>query len=144
MGLPPEEEKGPDWPLQAPLLRKSTPLFHLATGDEIKARVALRNTGPDQQPGLIVMTISDQTGVDLDPNLRGVVVFFNADKVSKVVVMPEYAGLSLELHRIQRASVADRVVRESAFDARSGTFTVPARTTAVFIEPQERPMKSGE
>jgi pullulanase len=160
VGLPPEEENGAEWSLQIPLLRnpelkpghaeivsahrfflellrirKSTPLFRLATGDEIKARVAFCNTGPDQQPGLIMMTISDQIGADLDPNLRSVVVFFNADKVSKAMVMPEYAGLSLELHPIQRASVADPVVRESLFDARSGTFTIPARTTAVFIEP---------
>ncbi|MBW0000108.1 MAG: pullulanase-type alpha-1,6-glucosidase [Verrucomicrobia bacterium] len=160
VGLPPEEENGAEWPLQAPLLRnpelkpayadivsahqfflellrirRSTPLFRLPTGDEIKARVAFGNTGPGQQPGLIVMTISDRTGADLDPDLRSVVVFFNADKVPKVVVMPEYTGLSLELHPIQRASAADQVVRESGFDARSGTFTIPARTTAVFIEP---------
>jgi hypothetical protein len=64
-----------------------------------------------------------------------VVVLFNADKVSKVMAMPEYAGLSLELHPVQRASVADLIVRESAFDTRSGTFTVPARSVAVFIEP---------
>lgn len=159
-GLPPEDENGADWPLQVPLLtdpalkpghaeivsahqfflellriRKSTPLFRLATGDEIKARVAFHNTGPDQQPGLIVMTINDRIGADLDPNLRGVAVFFNADTVSKVMVMPECAGLSLELHPIQRASAVDQVVNESMFDANSGTFTVPARTTAVFVEP---------
>jgi hypothetical protein len=33
-----------------------------------------------------------------------------------------------------QADSADRIVRSSRFNAKTGTFTVPARTTAVFVQ----------
>jgi hypothetical protein len=40
----------------------------------------------------------------------------------------------LVLHPVQAFS-HDSVVRTSKFQSSTGTFTIPARTTAVFIEP---------
>lgn len=40
-------------------LRKSSPLFTLGDGATVMQRVDFRNTGADQQTGLLVMTIDD-------------------------------------------------------------------------------------
>lgn len=161
-GLPIADKNQDNWPLQAPLLgnpdlkpsqenilaavahfkeileiRKSSPLFRLQTADEITARLTFQNTGPDQIPGLIVMTLADEDdkGVpagDLDPNYDRIVVLFNAAPGEVTFAIPEDAGLQFALHPVLAAS-ADPVVQTSSYDAATGTFTVPGRTTAVFV-----------
>jgi hypothetical protein len=73
-------------------------------------------------------------GYKLDPRLKGVVVFFNVDKAPKTITPPDYAGSHLELHPILKNSIVDFVVKQARYDASTGTFTVPPRTTAVFLE----------
>ena len=92
------------------------------------------NVGPNQQPALIVMAISDKVGAKLDPNLKSVVVFFNVDKAPKTITLPDYAGIRLELHPILKHSLADSVVKQARYYASTGTFSIPPRTTAVFLE----------
>ena len=41
-------------------------------------------------------------------------------------------GFPFELHAVQQSSVDERLA-EASFDGESGTFTVPARTAAVFV-----------
>jgi hypothetical protein len=72
-------------------------------------------------------------GGDLDPDADGLVVLFNATDEEIAFELAEAMGADMALHPIQARS-ADPVVRTSAFDADTGTFTVPARTTAVFVE----------
>jgi pullulanase len=115
-------------------IRKSSPLFRLQTGDEVKKRVKFYNAGPNQQPALIVMAISDKVGPKLDPNAKSIVVLFNVDKIAKTISLPDYARIPLELHPILKKSVADLVVKQSRYNALTGTFTIPPRTTAVFLE----------
>ena len=79
------------------------------------------------------MDLSNREGASLDPNWKGVVVLFNVDKTPKTITVPACGGRLLELHPVQRASAADPIVKQAGFDA--DTFTVPARTTAVFVEP---------
>ena len=55
-------------------IRQSSPLFRLQTKDEVINRLRFHNTGPEQLPGVIVMSISDVAGADLDADLDGVVV----------------------------------------------------------------------
>lgn len=161
-GLPIADKNQENWPLQAPLLgnpdlkptqenilaavahfqetlqiRKSSPLFRLQTADEINGRLTFQNTGPDQIPGLIVMTLADEDnkGIpagDLDPNYDRIVVLFNAAPGEVTFAIPEDAGLEFTLHPVLAAS-ADPVVQTSSYDAATGTFTVPGRTTAVFV-----------
>jgi pullulanase-type alpha-1,6-glucosidase len=156
-GLPVADKNKENWPLQAPLLanpalkpsqenilaavahfreilqiRKSSPLFRLQTADEINARLTFQNTGPDQIPGLIVMTLTDLPEADLDPAYDQIVVLFNAAPGEVNFTIPEDAGLALRLHPVLAAS-ADPVVQTAAFDAATGTFTIPGRTTAVFV-----------
>jgi len=124
-------------------IRESTPLFRLRTGDEVKQRVDFHNTGPDQVPGLVVMSLTDGTDCptavpDLDPAHDAVLVMFNANDAAQTFELAGTTGF--ELHPEQADSV-DPVVRTAAFDA--GTFSVPGRTTAVFIQPQSGAQGTG-
>ncbi|MBI5960168.1 MAG: pullulanase-type alpha-1,6-glucosidase [Chloroflexi bacterium] len=117
-------------------IRKSSRLFRLTTADDVIARLTFQNTGPEQLPGLIVMSVSDMGDLeDLDPDHELVVVLFNATDDEVTFTQADLADVALQLHPVQAVS-ADPVVQTSAFDAATGTFTVPARTTAVFVLPE--------
>lgn len=117
-------------------IRKSSKLFRLETADDIMARLVFHNTGPDQVPGLIVMSLSDTGDVeDLDPAYDMIVVLFNGSANDVEFTVDELVGMGFELHPIQQSSV-DAIVQGATFDAETGTFTVAARTTAVFVLPQ--------
>lgn len=158
-GLPPESDNKNDWPIMEPFLknaainpgfsniyashlyfkdvlriRKSTPLFRLQTRKEVADRVKFYNVGANQQHAVIVMVVLDDQGSTLDPESRSVVVLFNADKIQKTIDLPDYVGHSLELHPVLRRSNADLVVRQARYDCLTGTFIIPPRTTAVFLE----------
>ncbi len=112
-------------------IRKSSKLFRLNTAADINARMKFYNTGTAQTPGVIAYSIS---GTNLDPNYKSVFVVFNADKVAQTVTAADYAGRSIALHPVQQGSTADAVVKTASFNSTSGVFTIPARTTAVFVE----------
>ena len=119
-------------------IRYSSPLFRLHTADEIHKRLAFHNTGPDQEPGIIAMTISDGrcAGDPLDPDYDGILVVFNADNKSRDITL-DLEGMSwdgLQLHPVQQQG-ADPVVRQSERDG--STFHIPALTAAVFVKPQQ-------
>jgi hypothetical protein len=116
-------------------IRYSTPLFRLRTGAEVMSRVDFHNGGMGQVPGLIVMTVTDGTcaGPDLDPTVEAVVVLINATKAEQSFAVPGASGFVL--HPVQVAS-ADPVVRGASFTEASGTFSVPARSSAAFWRPQ--------
>jgi hypothetical protein len=86
-------------------------------------------------PGLIVMRISDKVGADLDPNARSLVIVFNASDTTQSFSLADTARGQFQLHKVQRNS-EDVTVTLSKFAQKTGTFTVPARTTAVFVETQ--------
>ncbi|MBN1286837.1 MAG: pullulanase-type alpha-1,6-glucosidase [Anaerolineae bacterium] len=156
-GLPPQGDNGHLWDLMRPLLarddikpgkdeitkavlhvqqmlmiRKSSPLFRLRTAEDVMARVAFHNMGPDQLPGVIVMSISDMQGADLDPYNELIVVVFNASPDTVTFTGAAFAGLGLRLHPLQ-ATYTEDIASTSSFDAAAGTFTVPGLTTAVFV-----------
>ncbi|MGB7983023.1 MAG: pullulanase-type alpha-1,6-glucosidase [Candidatus Nanopelagicales bacterium] len=166
-GLPLAADNADNWPLMRPLLadaalkpaasdiatanahmaemleiRNSSKLFRLRTEKQIQQRVTFANTGPYQVPGLVVMQIADQqkeklAGGDLDRKADGVVALFNSTDEPVDYTLAEAKGAGLVLHPVQ-ADSADPVVRSAAFDSRTGTFEVPARTTAVFVEVEDR------
>ncbi|HUF39744.1 MAG TPA: pullulanase-type alpha-1,6-glucosidase [Anaerolineales bacterium] len=156
-GLPVAEKNQENWPIMAPLLgnpdiapgpndiqaalqhfretlaiRKSSPLFRLQTAEQIIERVSFYNSGPDQVPGLIVMSLSDRVSPDLDPEYEQIVVLFNAAPDPVSYTIEELADQAFTLHPVQLESY-DEVVRASAYDPDTGTFTVPGRTAAVFV-----------
>jgi pullulanase-type alpha-1,6-glucosidase len=111
-------------------LRFSSPLFRLGSAGLIQQRVAFPTGGPDQTPGVIVMTIDDVGGTDLDPDRERLVVVWNATPGSQTVNLAS-AG-SLVLHPVQAAG-SDDVVKQATVDADS--VAVPARTVAVLEQP---------
>lgn len=158
VGLPPRGDNGDRWAEMQPILantdlrvseadilagvmhfremlaiRKSSPLFRLQTAEEVQARLSFQNVGAEQIPGVIVMTLADDGDLDdLDPNYETIVVVFNARPETLSYVYEGAEGQAYELHPILVNS-GDAVVQEAAFDAESGTFSVPGRTTAVFV-----------
>jgi hypothetical protein len=116
-------------------IRASSRLFRLGSGAEVLARLTFENGGPDQVPGLIVMRISDTAGVDLDPSARSIAVLFNASATEQAITVADAAHRPFRLHPVQAAST-DETVATATFERSDGAFTVPARTTAVFVEAQ--------
>ena len=117
-------------------IRKSSPLFRLRTKDDVMKRVDFKNAGSAQVPGVVVMTITDGAcGVanlpDLDPARDALVVIVNPDKVAHTMTVAGASGFTL--HTVLQGS-ADSVVKSAS--ASGTSFTVPARTTAVFEQLQ--------
>jgi pullulanase-type alpha-1,6-glucosidase len=158
VGLPPNQQTG--WPFMQPLLanralkpshteiffaaahfqemlkiRKSSPLFRLRTADQILQRVKFYNTGPCQTPSMLVMCISNPD-LDLDPQFAMIAVFINASKASITFCEASLRGNAFRIHPVQAASY-DPLVHSAVFDSSSGAFTIPARTTAVFVSSLE-------
>jgi pullulanase len=111
-------------------IRYSSELFRMPTFQEIQQNVVFLNTGQNQTPGLIVMKL-DANGGNYG-RYKQVVVVFNATNSQVNFTDPQLDGLHLKLHPVQQQS-SDPVVRQSSFNAKSGTASVPALTTAVFV-----------
>ena len=116
-------------------IRASSRLFRLGSAAEISARLTFANNGPNQVPGLIVMRISDTVGADLDPHARSLAVVFNASGTAQAITLADAVHRPYQLHHVQRSS-SDEAIATSRFELSDGSFTVPARTTAVFVEAQ--------
>jgi pullulanase-type alpha-1,6-glucosidase len=115
-------------------IRESSPLFRLQTAEQIKDRVHFHNTGLDQIPGLIVMSIDDRVGENLDPGAEYIVVLFNATDEAWSFELDEEFSSPMFLHPIL-ADAADEMTRSSAYQ--DGIMYVPAMTTAVFVAEEE-------
>ncbi|MFI8385659.1 pullulanase-type alpha-1,6-glucosidase [Streptomyces sp. NPDC085540] len=141
-GLPPAADNASKWPYAKPLLtgaaptctdidatsaayrdllriRTTEPDFALATTEAVQSRLAFPLSGKDETPGVITMTLGD------------LVVVFNAAPTTQAQRVPALAGTGYRLHPVQAAG-SDATVKQSAYDAKTGEFTVPARTVSVF------------
>ncbi|MGW2037188.1 pullulanase-type alpha-1,6-glucosidase [Streptomyces virginiae] len=141
-GLPPASDNAPKWPYAKPLLtgpaptctdidataaahrdllkiRTTEPEFALTTAQAVQSRLAFPLSGREETPGVITMTLGD------------LVVVFNATPTARPQRVTALAGTAYRLHPVQAAG-SDATVRQSAYDATTGEFTVPARTVAVF------------
>ncbi|MET7320771.1 pullulanase-type alpha-1,6-glucosidase [Streptomyces sp. NPDC005549] len=141
-GLPPAADNQDKWPYAKPLLgsvrvgcpqitgasaayrdllriRTGERDFSLATAGQVQSRLSFPLSGEDETPGVITMRLGD------------LVVVFNATPERQDQRLDAAAGTGYRLHPVQAAG-ADPVVKKSAYTAKTGTFTVPARTVAVF------------
>ena len=118
-------------------IRAASPLFTVGDAKLIKEKVSFPNSvlcakdPSTRTPGVIIMSIDDRQGVDVDPLVDSVVVVFNSRAETWSGLVEGYAGRQLQLCQIQ-ADGADPVVRLSQWD--DGVATVPPRTVAVFAE----------
>jgi cobalamin biosynthesis Mg chelatase CobN len=87
---------------------------------------------------VIVMSIDDLLGEDVDAALDGMLVVFNASAEETTQTVAALAGRDYALSAVQAAGT-DTVVKQSSWDAASGTVTVPARTVAVLVDATEEP-----
>ncbi|MCC5475855.1 pullulanase-type alpha-1,6-glucosidase [Streptomyces barringtoniae] len=100
-------------------IRTTEKAFSLGTGTQVQDELSFPLSGTDETPGVITMKLGD------------LVVVFNATPQRQEQKIGALAGTQYRLHPVQ-ASGADPVVKTSSYAAGSGTFTVPARTVAVF------------
>ncbi len=116
-------------------VRKSSPLFRLASSDDVQRRLKFHNTGPEQQSGLIVMSLDDASpdAEPLDRNYSRIYVLFNSLQTEQCHKVDALQGASFVLHPVQKES-SDSRLAEARFDIREGSFCIPGRTTAVFVE----------
>ncbi|KAD7479985.1 hypothetical protein E3N88_03121 [Mikania micrantha] len=165
VGLPPKEKNEKNWPLIKPRLaspsfkphkshiisalenfqnllriRYSSVLFRLRTANAIQERVRFHNTGPSHIPGVIVMSVEDgHEGIPgltcLDPIYSYIVVIINACPIDISFTSPVLCGKVLQLHPMQMMST-DNSVKNSTYDPLTGCFSVPSRTSSVFVEPR--------
>ncbi|SBT44116.1 pullulanase-type alpha-1,6-glucosidase [Micromonospora auratinigra] len=154
-GLPPEQDNKDKWPYAKPLLadpklvpdcaainladaryaellriRTSSPVFGLTTADQVQKRVAFPLSGAKETPGVLTMTL-DARGVD--GKWKSVTVVFNATPEAATQTVTGLRGANVALHPVLRNS-ADPALRTASFEKSSGTFTVPARSVAVFVQ----------
>jgi pullulanase-type alpha-1,6-glucosidase len=113
-------------------IRMSSPLFRLRTAEQIAQVVRFHNTGPDQTPGLIVMELNDMVGESIDPTYSSLWVLFNAAPEAVSFSHETLVNFPLGLH-MHLAQSGDPVYDGATFDPATGTITVPARTTVVFV-----------
>ncbi len=112
-------------------IRQSSPLFALSSAAEVQQRLSYPLSGTaGETPGVITLHLD---GTGLAGAEKGITVVFNATPAAQRQTVAGLAGTQQSLHPVQAAG-ADQVVKQSGFDAASGTFTVPARTVAVFVQ----------
>ncbi|MFE0461293.1 pullulanase-type alpha-1,6-glucosidase [Kitasatospora sp. NPDC058965] len=112
-------------------IRQASPLFTLASTAEVQRRVSFPLSGTAAEvPGVITMHLD---GTGLPGAEKGLTVVFNATPSSQTQVLPALAGSDQRLHPVQ-AGGADPVVKQARFQTDSGSFIVPARTVAVFVQ----------
>ncbi|MGV9349390.1 pullulanase-type alpha-1,6-glucosidase [Streptomyces spiralis] len=141
-GLPMAADNKDKWPYAKPLLtsvkvgcpqiegssaayqdllriRTAEQAFSLGTTAQVQSRLSFPLSGKDETPGVITMSLGD------------LVVVFNATPERQEQRVATLAGEHYRLHPVQ-ASGADPVVKTSSYTPATGTFSVPARTVAVF------------
>ncbi|MFN3374232.1 MAG: alpha-1,6-glucosidase domain-containing protein, partial [Chloroflexus sp.] len=155
VGLPPAWDNQSRWGIMSPLLantalspssaniafaaaqfreflriRYSSPLFRLSSATDIANRTTHYDT--TGKPGLIVYALNDTVDPGLDPAYETILVFINANKIAQTYTLSGADGFTL--HPVQAdATDADPVVQTASFNDSTDTFTIPARTTAVFV-----------
>ncbi|NHB96959.1 pullulanase-type alpha-1,6-glucosidase [Photorhabdus stackebrandtii] len=117
-------------------LRQFSPLMTLGDGASVKQRVDFRNIGPNQQLGLLVMTIDDGNTIDDDRDLRfdGLVVVINAAPWFATVRDLNVKGL--KLNDIQ-SELGNTSLAAGIKIAKDGAVTLPAWSVAVLVLPQD-------
>ncbi|MDH2388698.1 pullulanase-type alpha-1,6-glucosidase [Streptomyces sp. HNM0663] len=146
-GLPPAADNQPKWPYAKPLLtapsltvgceeitgasaayrdlltvRTTEEAFSQPTAEAVQKRLSFPLSGKDETPGVITMRLGE------------LVVVFNATPDEQTQRIASAADTAYTLHPVQ-AEGADTTVKTASYDRSSGTFTVPARTVAVFTRP---------
>ncbi len=159
-GLPPARDNGKDWAPLKPVLtdasikprpeniawmrdafndllkiRSSSTLFRMRTAKDIETRLSFRNVGPQQNPVVIAAHL-DGAGY-AGARFREILYFINVSPETQTLMFPGESAKSYVLHPVQRATDAadTRPAQEARYDPRRGRFTIPARSSVVYVAP---------
>jgi len=157
-GLPPRQENAQLWGVLKPLLadptikpgaaqirftrdafydllkiRASSTLFRMQSADAVSARLNFHNTGPDQQPTVMVGHLQGK-GLP-GANFAEVLYFIHAGKEAARLELPALKGRNFVLHPVHRAANAadPRPLSQSRWEPATGTVLVPPRTALVYV-----------
>jgi pullulanase-type alpha-1,6-glucosidase len=157
-GLPPAADNQASWPLMRPRLanpslrptptdmqwtraafadllriRASSTLFRLPTADAVQQRLAFLNTGPQQEPTVVVGHL--QGDAYPGAGFAEILYLVNVDTRQHELELPTERDKAYVLHPVQRSpSAADRRAADQArYDPASGRFVIPPRTAVVFV-----------
>jgi len=110
-------------------------LFHLPTAQAVQQRLRLLNTGPDQNPTVVVGHLDGRSLAGA--GFGEVLYLINSGEQAETLQLPTLRGKRFQLHPVHLAAgAADRrVADQSRWDPRSGTVNVPARSAVVFVLP---------
>ncbi len=118
-------------------IRASSSLFRLPTAEAIKLRLKFYNTGPGQNP---VLLIGHLTGAidgknHENANFSELVYFINVDKKTQQIRLPDERHKAYVLHPVHlNSDAADKRPADQAnYDSRDGSFNIPARSAVVFV-----------
>ncbi len=155
-GLPPAPDNGRDWEVLKPLLRmssaKPTPaqlrqardafmdlltlrnasaLFRLPSSEAVQQRLRFFNTGPGQDPALIVAEL-DGEGLP-GAGAKALLLVLNGAASAKQLELPGLAQSTWRLHpHLARKGAGDPRLRLEA-SLKAGRLQVPARSASVFV-----------
>ncbi|MCU7369653.1 pullulanase-type alpha-1,6-glucosidase [Paucibacter sp. O1-1] len=157
-GLPPKADNGANYALLRPVLnnplikpepaqirwtrdafldllriRASSSLFRLATAAAVQQRLRFHNTGPQQNPLLLVGEL-DGRGL-AGAGFERLIYFVNTGSTAQTLSLPDARGLAYRLHPVHLAPQAadTRPAEQAGFEPETGRFTVPARTALVYV-----------
>ena len=159
-GLPPKKENADFWPALQPLLadpgikptpadiqftrdaffdllkiRASSTLFRLPSAEDVQRRLVFHNTGPAQQPTVIVGELDGRALPGA--GFAGLLFVLNADKQAQRLELHALKGRDYRLHPVHlQAAAADKRPQDQArWNPTTGTLTVPPRTALVYVLP---------
>jgi pullulanase-type alpha-1,6-glucosidase len=158
VGLPPAWDNGSNWHLMRPLLgeagikpapaeitwmrdafldllriRSGTTLLRLRSAADIRQRLRLLNTGPQQIATVLVGHVDGEGYAGA--GFLELLYFINVDLEAHALTLPSERGKAWNLHPLQASTnAADARPREqAAVDSASGRFNIPARSAVVYV-----------
>jgi pullulanase len=109
-------------------VRSSLSLLRLRSAAQVNDCVRFPDEAV-QQDGLVVMRVACP-----GHRYRSAVVLVNANPAPQQFAVAAAAGAAMQLHPVL-ATGSDERVKQARFSSASGSFSVPGRTVAVFVEP---------
>jgi pullulanase len=113
-------------------IRASTPLFRLTDAAEVRQRLSFPNSGPEQNPAVVVGRL-DGAGRG-DARFGELLYFVNVAASAQALTLPELQRAGWRLHPVQASrQAADKRPRQMLLDPALGRIVLPARTALVLV-----------
>ena len=109
-------------------------MFRLRDAAEVRRRLSFPNSGPGQNPAVLVGRLDGQGRADA--RFGELLYFVNVATSEQPLVLPELQRSGWRLHPVQAArQAADARPRRMKLDTTEGRIVLPARTALVLVRP---------